>query len=197
MYQSIILENEYIRKGTESDFKTLEHILKLTNFINKNILDLGCFNGYFCFQAINHGANKVVGIDINQPALDICRKLSIYNNYYQINNGELTLNKELYFYKKDLGIDNIFDITTSQIDLVLVLNVFHHIINSQGLEKAKKLLNDLFNNSKEIIFEVNEKELNDIETIANQNNFKLVGKVESHRKTMYGNRWILNYKISQ
>ena len=78
--------------------------------------------------------------------------------------------------------------------LIFVLNYLHHIINSHGLEIFKKIVDSFFKNSKEVIFEVNEKEINDIKIIAKKNNFILNKKIESHRKTMFGNRWILYYK---
>jgi 2-polyprenyl-3-methyl-5-hydroxy-6-metoxy-1,4-benzoquinol methylase len=38
-----------------------------TDFINSNLLDLGCGSGYLCAQAKQQGARKVTGIDINPP----------------------------------------------------------------------------------------------------------------------------------
>lgn len=87
-YQSIILNNEYIRKGTEKDWITFENILKCTSLKNKVIMDTCCFNGYFSFKALENGAKKVIGIDQNKPALKICNKLCIYNNYHIWINGK-------------------------------------------------------------------------------------------------------------
>lgn len=73
-YQSIILNKEYIRKGTENDWITLENILKCTSLKNKIVCDTGCFNGYFSFKFLEEGAKKVIGIDHNIQALSICKK---------------------------------------------------------------------------------------------------------------------------
>ncbi len=51
-YQSIILDNEYIRKGNEKDWITLENIKKCINLKNKIIMDTGCFFNlyFFCYR---------------------------------------------------------------------------------------------------------------------------------------------------
>ena len=55
---------------------------------DKVIMDTCCFNGYFSFKALENGAKKVIGIDQNKPALKICNKLCIYNNYHIWINGK-------------------------------------------------------------------------------------------------------------
>jgi hypothetical protein len=75
-----------------------------------------------------------------------------------------------------------------------VFNYLHHLKNELGLEAFKETINIFFKNANEIIFEVNENEMNDIQIEATNNNFKLMKQIESHRKTSFGNRVILYYK---
>ena len=35
----------------------------------KDVLDLGCARGYFCFEAIHRGARRVHGVDYYAPAI--------------------------------------------------------------------------------------------------------------------------------
>ena len=198
-YQSILLNNEYIFKGTEKDWITFDNILKCTNIKNKVICDTGCFNGYFSFKSLINGAKKVIGIDHNKRALNICEKIAIYNNYHTWKNGKKSNDFGKYgihFYLYKIGKDNIFNSITSEhsIDIIYALNYLHHLINELGIEVFKDVVDIFFKNTKEIIFEVNEKEVKDIHQISLNNNFKLIKQIDSHRKTMFGNRKILYYK---
>ena len=79
----------------------------------KSVLDIGCFLGYFCHEAIRHGACRVVGIDVDENRLRQARQIA-----------------------DCLGVDiefKLFDIEqeqlTEQFDIVLMLNVLHHFRN--------------------------------------------------------------------
>ena len=198
-YQSIILNDKYIRKGTEKDWITLDNILKCTSLNGKIVMDIGCFNGYFSFMFVKNGAKKVVGIDNNDPALKICNLLAIMNNYYEYKNGNLIKDNSselgINFYKKTIGVDNLFDnIQTDKIDIIFALNVLHHVKRILGTDAFKNSVDSLFKNSNEVIFEINEAEMDDIIKISDDNNFTLQNKIESHRKTMFGDRWVLYFK---
>ena len=65
--------------------------------------------------------------------------------------------------------------------------------NELGLDAFINTIDSFFKNSNEIIFEINEPEIEHVENIANKNNFVLSNKIESHRKTSFGNRWILHF----
>jgi len=198
-YQSIILDNKYIRKGTEQDWITFDNILKCTTLKDKVICDTGCFNGYFSFRSITEGAKKVIGIDHNTAAMNICNKISIYNNLHLWENGKKTdVSCELgiHFYKHKIGKDIIFnnEKITPQIDIIFALNYLHHLKNELGEQAFLNTVDSFFKNSIEVIFEINENEINDIHNLANINNFTLCNKIESHRKTSVGDRFILYYK---
>jgi hypothetical protein len=198
-YQSIILDGEYIRKGSEQDWLTFENILKCTSLKNKIICDTGCFNGYFSFRSITEGAKKVICIDHNLPAINICKKIAIYNNLHLYKNGQkqdVSCEFGIDFYEHKIGRDLIFDAnkTTPKIDIIFALNYLHHLKNELGNEAFTDTVDSFFKNSKEIIFEINENEIDDINILAVKNDFVLINKIESHRKTMFGNRHILYYK---
>ena len=198
-YQSIILDGEYIRKGTEQDWLTFENILKCTSLKDKIVCDTGCFNGYFSFRSITEGAKKVIGIDHNLAAINICKKLAIYNNIHLYKNGEkrdISCELGIEFYEHKIGRDIIFDDnkTTPKIDIIFALNYLHHLKNELGEQAFIDTVDSFFKNSKEIIFEINENEIEDITNVAVKNDFVLINKIESHRKTMFGNRHIMYYK---
>jgi len=197
-YQSILLDDEYIRKGTEQDWLTFENIKKCTTLKDKVVCDTGCFNGYFSFMSLKDGAKKVIGIDHNAPALSICNKIAIYNNYHLWVDGkknDVSCEYGIHFYEHKIGKDLIFDElkTNPKIDIIFAFNYLHHLKNELGLETFNNTIDSYFKNSKEVIFEINDCEIDDIEEISLKNNFILKNKIESHRKTSFGNRWILYY----
>ena len=202
-YQSIIIDDVYIRRGSEKDWLTYEHIKECTTLKNKVILDTGCFNGYFSFMALKDGACKVIGVDNNQPALSISKKISYYNNYHKLYLNKMQNNyceNGIHFIDKTIGKDNLFDdpeISKHQIDIIFVLNYLHHVINQYGIEIVSNVIKSFFNNTKEIIFEVNEKEIANIIDISLLYNFELKNKIESHRKTSVGDRYILYLKKNE
>lgn len=198
-YQSIVLDGEYIRKGTEQDWLTFENILKCTSLKDKIVCDTGSFNGYFSFKSITEGAKKVICVDHNVPAINICKKLAIYNNMHLYKNGQkqdVSCELGIEFYEQKIGRDIIFDNnkTTPKIDIIFVLNYLHHLKNELGETAFNDSVDSFFKNSKEVIFEINEKEIDDINILAVKNDFVLIKKIESHRKTMFGNRHIMYYK---
>ena len=73
------------------------------------------------------------------------------------------------------------------------MNFLHHVKNELGEDIFKNIIDSFFKNAKEVIFEVNEAEIVYIENLSKSNNFTLSHKIESHRKTMFGNRWVLHY----
>jgi ribosomal protein L11 methylase PrmA len=198
-YQSIILNSEYIRKGSEQDWITFDNILKCTSLKDKIICDTGCFNGYFSFKSLNEGAKKIIGVDHNQPAISICKKIAIYNDHHQWKNGvktDTSCESGIEFYEYKIGRDNFFNdekINTPKIDVIFALNYLHHLKNELGEEAFLQTLDNFCKNSNEIIYEINDKEIDDVTNIASKNNFTLTHKIESHRKTGFGNRWILHF----
>jgi len=196
-YQSIMIRDECVKKGTEGDWITFDNILKCTSLKDKVIYDAGCFNGYFSFRCVKEGAKKIIGVDHNTPAINICNKLCLYNNYHLWNLGkmvDISCKGGISFNVRKIGKDNIFDISDDKIDVIFALNFLHHLKNELGLEVFLSVVDSFFKNANEIIFEVNEAEIEYINNISVNNKFTLATKIESHRKTMFGNRWVLHFK---
>jgi SAM-dependent methyltransferase len=61
-------------KGLEGagEWKTLEAMLP--DFEGKRVLDLGCGFGWHCQYAIEHGAQKVTGVDISEQMLAVAKE---------------------------------------------------------------------------------------------------------------------------
>ncbi len=166
------------------------NILKCTSLKEKVIYDTDCLTDFFSFQSLKKGAKRVIGIDHDEPAIKICNKLCDYNNHYIWKMGEKKKLSDVEFRLNKIGKEDIF--TDKDIDIVFVLNYLHHLKNELEEEILKNTIDSFFKNSK-VVFEVNESEIVYIENSAKENNFKQTHKIESHRKTMFGNRWVLHY----
>jgi SAM-dependent methyltransferase len=77
----------------------------------KSVLDLGCNNGYFCYEAARRGAARVVGLDVEH---DMIRKNRIM--------AEI-LGLDIEFRVVDLDRQRIEE----KFDYILGLNVIHHL----------------------------------------------------------------------
>lgn len=197
-YQSIMMDGRCLQKGSERDWITWSNVLKCVNLNGKVVMDTGCFNGYFSFVSLEHKPKQVIGVDHNQPAIDICKKLCIYNNYHMYKDGQLidnTCPNGIQFHMRKIGVNKIFgsDIVKTPVDIIFAFNYLHHLKNELGHNVFKEVIDSFFKNSKEVIFEINQNETNDVSSIATKNGFKLNKNIESHRKTQFGNRFIQHY----
>jgi SAM-dependent methyltransferase len=77
----------------------------------KSVLDLGCNNGFFCYEAARRGAARVVGLDV-EP--DMIRKNRILAD---------VLGLDVEFKVIDLDRERLVE----PFDYVLCLNVLHHL----------------------------------------------------------------------
>ena len=89
-----------------------EQISSICNFTNKKVADLGCFNGYFCFE-IKKIAKTVHGFDKCIPAIETAKEIAKLKGL------------EIKFEAFDLDIQEI----PEEYDVVLLLNVAHHLKN--------------------------------------------------------------------
>ena len=77
----------------------------------KSVLDIGTNYGLFSQEAVRRGATKVVGIEMNETYFEIAKKISeLYQGTYSVLHGDF----------EKMVLDETFDI-------VLVLNVIHHV----------------------------------------------------------------------
>lgn len=83
------------RKSNANDlFETPALFSLLSDLQGKTILDLGCGVGGHCFEFVNRGAKKVVGIDISKKDAGSGRKRkSSFKNYlFEFANGKFEPN---------------------------------------------------------------------------------------------------------
>ena len=179
-YQTVELDSKVIRAGTEKCHLSWENITKLgLTFKDKVIFDLGCFNGYFSFKSAQCGAKKIIGIDNNDAAVQIYNQICDLYNY-----------KQCRAIKKSLHDCDFF---TEKSDITLCLNVLHHVKRIDPI-KYKHLLKYIFDNSENVLAEVNEAELPDLIEVSKQSKLKLINQIKSHRNTMFGQRYVVHYK---
>jgi len=107
-------------------------ISKMFDFMGKTVADVGCFNGYFCFEAKKSGASIVHGLDRCVPAIETAREIS----------NIMGLEAEF----------NVFDVEKDALkrkyDVIMLLNV------SQHLKNPIVALNKIFKSAKHVILEI-------------------------------------------
>lgn len=94
----------------------------------KTVLDVGCRYGYFCHQGILRGARRVVGIEGNKEYAAIAKAIV-----------------DLWGRNITILCQDLYDIESSvQYDIVLFLNMLHHIINPVGaMKRLAQVTNEL------------------------------------------------------
>jgi ribosomal protein L11 methyltransferase len=87
-----------------------------TDFSNKNILDYGCGTGVLGIMAVKQGANKVLGIDIDEWCTDNIEENKALNNItaFEFRQGTLEVLKE----------NEIFDCILANINKNILLSSF-------------------------------------------------------------------------
>ena len=141
-------------EGYAKSCKSWDNIKDLVDWQDKTVIDIGCFHGYFCFKAEKAGAKSVIGLDLNEDALKTTMILA-------------------HEYKSNVNFLNIpADGSFLSADIILCLNVFHHIKNQD------KFIDNI--NAKYVIFEIDKEDLPKIEK-----RFKILVKKDSHRASSY------------
>lgn len=168
-YQTIELNGEMIRPGDEQCWKTWENICKLNiDWTNKFVCDIGCYFGYFSTKILRAGTKSILGLDESSIVLSVYNEVLISNGF---RNFETILLK--------LGDGNI--VPNNNYDILLALNMLHHVRrNTTDLEYIK-VLNSIFVSTKEVIFEINNDQVEQIKDVAKENNFMLKNIFKSHR----------------
>lgn len=120
-YQKIQLPFGLATRGR--DRKQTSNLI-FTQIAGKTVLDVGCCLGYFCLEALAHGALRAVGWDLNADRVRqgrvIAEILGSSAEYHQCNIEEI--------------------VPRETFDTVICLNVLHHVRNPlQTLEKLVQL----------------------------------------------------------
>ena len=137
--------------NSRSEEARLDYIMKNICIDKKTIIDVGANTGYFSFELLKQGAEHVTCYEGNfehalfllnsSNLLKVTEKLNIYNKYYDFEN---------------INTDNKYDV-------MLLLNVFHHVGDDYGdkslnIENAKQKilqqLNSCASIAKTIVFQL-------------------------------------------
>tara|TARA_B110000259_G_scaffold44786_1_gene51922 strand:- start:3366 stop:4382 length:1017 start_codon:yes stop_codon:yes gene_type:complete len=116
----------------QRDINYRKNYLKKEDFINKDVIDIGCNIGQMCFFSKELGAKNVLGIEYDKEAVKIA-------------NG---MNKDSSIYFQTDDIDNYFLYTSlPEVDTILLLSVIGtcELTNKNGIlsklsQKAKKVM---------------------------------------------------------
>jgi len=81
----------------------------------KSVLDIGCSLGFFCQEAVRQGASRVIGVDADDERL---RKAALIADC-------VGMARNIEFRQLDINTEDL----TEQYDIILLLNVLHHIRN--------------------------------------------------------------------
>jgi len=119
--------------GYSKSYKTWEHIKDLVDWKDKTVIDLGCYHGYFSFNAEQMGASKIIGLEKWDSILEISKMI------------KHMLQSKVEFQIWDAGQD------TPTADVALVLNVLHHTMD------IDKTLQNI--NTKTAIFEIEKNQI--------------------------------------
>lgn len=107
-------------KSDSDSGRKLETIKLPADMTGKSLLDIGCNEGYFCFQAKKRGASRVLGVDMNPQLIEKARKRT-----------------------PDAEFANLswWDIDNEKFDYVLFLSAIHYEKDQRAL--LNKLVNNL------------------------------------------------------
>lgn len=114
-YQSIPLGNGVVTPGETGDAeeRKLEMMRLPKDLSGKSVLDIGCNEGFFSFDAERRGANRVVAIDKSVEAKE-----------------KFHLIKELMNSKVEFLFSDLLELnpaTLGKFEIVYFLSVFHHL----------------------------------------------------------------------
>lgn len=141
--------------GYAQSWKSWDNIKDLVKWHGKTVLDIGTFHGYFCFKALEAGAKDVIGIDKNPDVIATTKMI----------NAELGTSASFF--------NNTANSMLPSADIILVLNVFHHIQEQDKFFES-------FPKGQQFIMEIDKEDLTKVEKHCIINVQKL-----SHRPSAY------------
>ena len=151
-YQKVYGHPEYDGSGStpcenrEIIFKKIiSDLQKKTGKIDLKVLDIGCAQGYFCF-ALNEIGCKTTGVDFLQENVDFCNAINEENG------------SPSKFLQGELSLEFANQIKENEYDVVLCLNVLHHVALHHDFKYAREVLEIIASKVKIIIIEMAIKE---------------------------------------
>ena len=112
-YQRIRLTDSVYTPGPMASEKKLRRIQLPEDLRGKSVLDIGCNEGFFAFEAERRGAAYVLAIDSDVKAR---KKFHVVKNLLK-SNVEFLL----------LSVSDLHERTIGRFDVTLFLSVFHHL----------------------------------------------------------------------
>lgn len=107
------------------------------------VIDIGCAQGYYCFKLAELGCS-VCGIDFNESNIDLCRAL----------NEESGSGVDF----QCVSLSDSYVEMMAEFDIVILLNVVHHITYEKGFLHAKNIIELLSHKTKILLSELALKE---------------------------------------
>lgn len=155
--------------GERYNFDRMYMFVSNYDFTKKNILDIGCNSGWFCFQTKLLGASKTIGIDYSNTGLmgEAVNYAIQLEKRFDLGMQFLDTNVETLDFTKLLQSNEI-----KSFDAVFILSVLHHIKNK------KELFQKIFDNTSDVVFYEDHEFWNDI---FDANGAKIETQGEGHR----------------
>jgi SAM-dependent methyltransferase len=179
-YQAVELEGEIIRPGYSESERTWNTLQGLTSWKGRRVADLGCFNGYFSLQALKAGAH-VTGYDADERAVRLAAFVLGVNGYRVGSSSE----EGPSVLHRTLGNGPLL---TEPWDIVLALNMLHHVRRDHGDEGVTRALREMFRCGEEVLIEADALEAQLAATVASETGH--VGQsFPSHREGRSIWRW--------
>ncbi|PRY64256.1 uncharacterized protein DUF1698 [Vreelandella songnenensis] len=112
---------------TKSRFESerFDYIKRILDFKDKKIMDIGGNTGYFTFQSIAEGARSANYVEGNKTHVE----------FVQAASKALEWNEKIRITSKYFNFENSED-DEKHFDIVLLLNVLHHLGDDYGVEKS-------------------------------------------------------------
>ena len=150
-YQTVEIDGENVLDGFHVSYKSWDDIERLgIDWQGKKIGEIGCMHGYFLFKAEDKGAIGGIGYDIDIKAINVANYLADKKKSTNI-----------------FEVHNINDGINKQFDIIFALNMLHYV------EHIDKLLENLFSNCKEAVFEANTNEAEKVILIGTSKQFEI------------------------
>lgn len=152
--------------GERYNFDRMYFFVSNYDFYGKNVIDIGCNSGWFCFQTKLLGAKSTIGIDYDGTGL-----MGTAVKYSKMLEKRFKLGMKFYNQNLEyLNMESILkDNKIKSFDCALVLSVMHHI------KDKKALFQKLYDNVNDVIFYEDHEFWNDLRDY-NGNSLELKGE---------------------